>query len=246
MTVYSSLLQSLPGIAHGFGDKSALMPDNLAAWQSTLPQKKQVHGSEIGLVSHAGQACGEVDGLITFTPGVLLTVLTADCLPLLFCRRDGQAIGVVHAGWRGLLAGIIEQFARLIAAQGNHPADWLAVVGPAAGPCCYEVGHPLVADFCRQLTVPTNIITPGNGYLDLPAIAAYKLQQAGFGQSERLNECTICSQPSTASASQAGPACFSYTSFRRNSKKRATDRSYPSIKGRNQHSGLIMLPKTSD
>ncbi|WP_236851712.1 polyphenol oxidase family protein [Candidatus Sodalis pierantonius] len=141
MTAYSSLLSPIHGVAHSFGDKASLMPEVLQAWQTTLPDKKQVHGTDIGWVSRPGEALGELDGVVTDVPGILLTVLTADCLPVLFCRRDGGRIGAVHAGWRGLLAGILGQFAATLNTAGDSPSRWVAAIGPAAGPCCYEVSQ---------------------------------------------------------------------------------------------------------
>lgn len=234
MTAYSPLLQSIPGVLHGFGDKAHLMPAVLQPWQSTLPVKKQVHGVHIHEVGAPGEECGMADGLITSTPGVLLSVLTADCLPLVFSRRDGRRIAVLHAGWRGLLAGIIERFADLLA-DGDDPALWVAAIGPAAGPCCYEVSEILVEDFLAQLAIPAAIISPSFRHLDLPAIARYKLAALGFTAVDSTNRCTIC----TRAQGQSG---FCYTSFRRNSQQRAVDPSYPTISGRNQHSGAIILP----
>ncbi len=239
MTADSSLIQRIPGILHGFGDKTALMPQALQPWLRTLPVKKQVHGIHIHQVTQPAEHCGEADGLITSTPGVLLTVLTADCLPLLFCRRDGARIAVLHAGWRGLLSGIIEQFAEMLA-KDDDPGQWLAAIGPAAGPCCYEVDEKLAAQFLATLSMPATLVSPAHRRLDLPAIAHYKLQQLGFSAVDDIGHCTICATLNTGATPR--DSSFKYTSFRRNSRKRAIDPDYPTISGRNQHSGLIILP----
>lgn len=133
MTDYSALLSSIPAIQHGFGNKSALMPAPLQPYRATLPEKKQVHGTRIVDVLRPGQPCGEADGFYTTQPGILLSVLTADCLPVIFSRRDGTAIAAVHAGWRGLLDGILEQLAQRIA-QDDTTANWVAAIGRRPAP----------------------------------------------------------------------------------------------------------------
>ncbi|CAJ0999011.1 polyphenol oxidase family protein [Sodalis praecaptivus] len=236
MTAYSSLLSPIHGVAHGFGDKASLMPEVLQAWQTTLPDKKQVHGTDTGWVSRPGEALGELDGVVTDVPGILLTVLTADCLPVLFCRRDGRRIGAVHAGWRGLLAGILGQFAATLNAAGDSPSRWVAAIGPAAGPCCYEVSQTLVEEFTQRLPFPAALISPRPRYLDLAFIARQQLLTLGFSTVDALGHCTLCHP---APAPEQG---MRYTSFRRNSKQRERDPTHPTISGRNQHSGLIILP----
>jgi len=230
MTVYSRLIQNVAGVRHGFGDAATQLPVPLRPWQDTTPVKKQVHGINIHRVYRPAEQCAEADGLITSTPGILLHVLTADCLPILFCRRDGKSIGVVHAGWRGLIAGIIEAFADQLTYP-DSPANWVAAIGPAAGPCCYEVSESLVEDFLRQLPIPADIVRPRPRHLDLAAIARYKLHALGFWEADVLRQCTIC-----ATAADG----FRYTSYRRFSQQRAVDPTSPAISGRNQHSGLVI------
>ncbi|WP_413739379.1 peptidoglycan editing factor PgeF [Sodalis sp. RH14] len=242
MTAYSPLIDGIAGVKHGFGDKAHLMPERLLPWQDTLAVKKQVHGIQIREVTGPGEQCGEADGVVTSTPGVLLSVLTADCLPLLFVRRDGKKIGALHAGWRGLLAGIIEQFAAMLLARDDNPAEWVAAIGPSARPCCYEVGESLVADFLARLPIPGAIVTPAYRRLDLAAIARYKLMAAGFQAVDDIGHCTICATCANGDGMTQAGTRFAYTSFRRNSVKRAIDPAYPTISGRNQHSGLVILP----
>ena len=91
-----------------------------------------MHGTRIVDVLQPAQACGEADGFYTRQPGILLSVLTADCLPVLFSRRDGGAIAAVHAGWRGLLDGILEQMAARIRQDGDTADGWpLSALPPA-------------------------------------------------------------------------------------------------------------------
>jgi YfiH family protein len=101
---------------------------------------RQVHGSEIIRVHSAGPA-GEGDALITSYPELPLAVRTADCVPLVV--HSDAAVAVVHAGWRGLAAGVVERTVEALSADGDRPRR--AAIGPAIGPCCYEVGSEVVA-----------------------------------------------------------------------------------------------------
>lgn len=235
MTDISDLLSQIPGIEHGFGTRRALLPTSLASYQTTLPVKKQVHGTNIVEVTESQQQCGEADGFYTERPGILLTVFTADCLPLVFSRRDGRAIAVLHAGWRGLIDGIIEQLAKRINLT-DATENWVASIGPAAGDCCYQVSQELVDEFCQRLDLPASLISPSHRHLDLAAVAEAKIKQAGFYAVDRAGSCTIC----TKHASE--PAKNKYTSYRRNSLHRAVDPTHPGVSGRNQQSGIIIIP----
>ncbi|TKI08201.1 peptidoglycan editing factor PgeF [Martelella alba] len=231
MSACSAILDKIAGVRHGFGDAATLFPTPLLPWEHSATIKKQVHGTAIYHVTHPAQACGEADGLITSTPGVLLHVLTADCLPILLCRQDGKRIGVVHAGWRGLLAGIIEAFAAQIS-RPDSPANWVAAIGPAAGPCCYEVSDALAEDFLRHLAIPAHVVQPRPRHLALAAIAVYKLKALGFTTVDNLNRCTICATDGQN---------YRYTSYRRYTRQRASDPTCPPISGRNQYSGLVIM-----
>lgn len=247
MSDTSSLLNQIPGIKHGFGCKDTLLPLSLQPYSESIPAKKQVHGLNIVDVVTPGQHCGEADGFYTEQPGTLLTVFTADCLPVIFSRKDAGAVGVVHAGWRGLLHGIIEQMALRINRQGAT-ADWVASIGPAAGACCYEVSQELVDEFQQGLDLPAALISPSCRHLDLTAIAYAKLMQAGFSAVDFSGSCTICTPHHLAISPQQEAqdgaikrSAFKYTSFRRNSLQRAIDPSLPGISGRNQQSGIVIL-----
>lgn len=237
MTDISALLSQIPGIYHGFGKKSALLPAVLQPFEVTRPNKKQVHGVRIVDVVEPAQESGEADGFYTALPGILLTVFSADCLPVIFCRKDGKRIGVVHAGWRGLKSGILEKMAERINQDGST-ADWVASVGPSAHSCCYEVSQELVDDFLTELKLPPALMVPAPRHLDLAAIAQAKLDRLGFAAMDHAGSCTICSRVSGTSDSEE----HKYTSFRRNSHQRSKDPSHPGISGRNQQSGIIIIP----
>jgi YfiH family protein len=113
-------------------------------------------------------------------------VLTADCLPVLLCSADGQAVAAAHAGWRGLLSGVLE---RTIGAMGAAPGELLAWLGPAIGPGAFEVGGEVREPFLATARagdvaatdacfVP-NVARPGHYFADLYALARLRLAAAG-------------------------------------------------------------------
>jgi hypothetical protein len=127
------------------------------------------------------------DGQITHEPGLALTALTADCLPIAVAG-DG-AVAMLHAGWRGLRDGVI---AAGVAAVRERGADGAlrAAIGPGAGPCCYEVGDEVLAAFADEPAA-----TRGESKLDLKAIARAQLERAGVIEVHDIALCTICSDP---------------------------------------------------
>ena len=134
---------------------------------------------------------GEGDGLVTTDPGVLLAVLTADCAPVLLADPAARVVGAVHAGWRGLAAGVVEAGVAAMAGLGADPAHCVGLVGPAVGGCCYEVG-PEVRDAVGA-RVPAALATTRDGRpaLDPAAGAAQALRRAGVGQVRVAGECTF-------------------------------------------------------
>jgi hypothetical protein len=147
----------------------------------------QVHGAAVreatptGVVT-PGTDYERSDGLWTDRPGQGLMLVTADCLPIALARTDGSRLVVLHAGWRGLLAGIVE--AGSDAARG----ETVAAIGPGIGPCCYEVGEEVAAPF-RERFGPD--VAP-DGRLDLALAAGRALEAAGVVRVERVGGCTCC------------------------------------------------------
>jgi purine-nucleoside/S-methyl-5'-thioadenosine phosphorylase / adenosine deaminase len=128
--------------------------------------------------SHATGRDG--DGLWTDERELPLLALTADCLPIAIAAANGRpALAVVHAGWRGLADGVVEN---AVEALGGGPA--LAVIGPAIGPCCYEVGPEVAARFDPDLT--------RDGNLDLWSAGERALRRAGVDRVDRVDLCTRC------------------------------------------------------
>jgi YfiH family protein len=142
--------------------------------QSTL-----VHRARAGV---RGRATG--DGLWTEEPGLPVLALTADCLPIALARTNGgrPGIAVLHAGWRGLLGGIV---ALGVKALGGRVA---ACIGPAIGPCCYEVGPEVAEPFAEAFGA--DVVRGRN--LDLWSSSERALRAAGVTSVERLDLCTAC------------------------------------------------------
>lgn len=122
------------------------------------------------------------DGLATSVPGRPLVLLTADCLPVAIARDDGGRLAILHAGWRGLEAGVVETGAEAVG------GELVAAVGPGAGPCCYEVG-PDVADGLRA-RFGADVVADGRA--DLWLCARRALEAAGVRTIAVAGECTIC------------------------------------------------------
>jgi len=194
MHVVSALLAEIPGISHAFGTRSEPVPEPfLAAWPERFPTWKQVHGVRIVEARAAREDLGECDGIVCFAAGQPIAVTSADCVPILAARIDGRAVAALHSGWRGTLAGAGAELVRELVRHGEDPARWRAAVGPAIGPCCYEVSAELAGDFERAFArMGDSLAVPAERRLDLPAINARQLRDAGVGEVELLRACTRC------------------------------------------------------
>lgn len=143
----------------------------------------QVHG--IGVVELDDGSIGlpEADASTTQEPGCVCAVLTADCLPVLFCDRAGTQVAAAHAGWRGLAAGVLESTVDAMDVPGDETLAWL---GPAIGPQAFEVGEEVYRAFVERnpeassAFVPsTNTDKKGHWFADLYQLARIRLNNAG-------------------------------------------------------------------
>jgi YfiH family protein len=151
---------------------------------------KQVHGNEVVNAARA-EAGATADGAWTDRPGVVLAALTADCLPLFLCDRVGTKIALLHAGWRGLAAGVIE---RGVAALGAAGAELLAYLGPAIGPDAYEVGAEVRDAFVARdpgVAEAFRVTTPGRWTADLYTLARRRLRALGVTAVTGGGHCTF-------------------------------------------------------
>ncbi len=137
-------LDELPWLTHGFGTRSSRDWPPGDAEVATL---RQIHSDKVLFAEHSG-CLGEGDALITNRPGILLSIRTADCLPILMADPVKRAIAAVHAGWRGTVQRIVPKTVRTMEEQfGSRPEDLVVVVGPGIGSCCFEVGPEVAAQF---------------------------------------------------------------------------------------------------
>jgi YfiH family protein len=192
----SPLLSTVPGLLHGFGSCAEPVPAQFAGeWQARKARWKQVHRTDIGQITSAAQECGEIDAQFSFEQGLPVAAMHADCVPILLARWDGSAVAAVHAGWRGTRAHILRVLWDQLSSLGQHPRDWIAAVGPAIGPCCYEVSEELAQDFSAEFgQLASGIAVPRTRHLDLPAINAAELRDLGIGEVELIRACTRCAR----------------------------------------------------
>ncbi len=165
-----------------------------------LAWARQVHSVRV-LPARPGK-CGDGDALVSGVEDVALSIVTADCVPVLLAGPAG--IAAAHAGWRGIAGGVV---GATVAAMAGDPASFIAWIGPAIGSCCYETG-PDVAQQVAAASDPA-IITPGPAgrpHLDLQLAVRRQLQAAGLRQIQVLPLCTRCEAASLHSYRRDGKA----------------------------------------
>ena len=156
----------------------------------------QVHSARAVTVEGPGpqgQPRPQADALVTATPGLALSVLTADCMPVLFADTSAGVIGAAHAGWRGALGGVLQATLDAMEALGADRADTVAVIGPCISQRAYEVGPELLDAFLAEDGGNDRFFAQGAGdryLLDLPAFGLQVLRDAGIGQAEWTRHCT--------------------------------------------------------
>jgi YfiH family protein len=153
---------------------------------------RQVHGGSVAVVdadTPPAAELPEVDALVTAEPGRALVVQVADCVPVLLAGADG-VVAAVHAGRRGVMAGVVPAALATMAELGAAPDTVRAVLGPAIGGCCYEVPAELRARVAADHPAAAATTTWGTPSLDLPAAVAALLEDHGVAAIERVDACT--------------------------------------------------------
>ena len=160
---------------------------------------RQVHGTRIVAIDARGGPVftGDADGLMTATAGIGLVVRVADCVPLLLCAPDQPALAVVHAGWRGTLAGIAPQAVAALQQRYGCRADRLwAGIGPAIGPCCFTVGAEVASAFGAAFDHDQTLLRQAadGWHIDLGGCLRPQLTTAGLDphRIESAGLCTAC------------------------------------------------------
>ncbi|MCE1241085.1 MAG: peptidoglycan editing factor PgeF [Azonexaceae bacterium] len=176
------------------GDAPARVAANRAALSRRLPAEpcwlKQVHGT-LAVDAALAAKNTEADAAFARQPGAVCVVMTADCLPVLFCDRSASAVGAAHAGWRGLLAGVLEN---TLAAMRIAPGDTLAWLGPAIGPANFEVGDEVRSAFVEHDPAAAAQFVagrPGKWLADLYGLARQRLRSAGVEAIYGGGSCTV-------------------------------------------------------
>lgn len=169
------------------GDAPGAVRENRARLRAALGLGRaplwlnQVHGITVADAATAA-LLPTADAMIARGPGAACVVMTADCLPVLFCNDAGTIVATAHAGWRGLATGVLEATLAALASAGAAPATVMAWIGPAISAPAYEVGADVRDAFLAADPAAAAGFTPnarGRWQLDLPAIARRRLATAG-------------------------------------------------------------------
>jgi hypothetical protein len=215
-------LQELPGIAHGFfgrdggfssgvyaslncgpgsrDDAAAVAGNRARAIEALAPGARlvslaQIHSATVHIVDDSWNfdLRREGDGLATVRSGVMLGILTADCTPVLFADAKAGVIGAAHAGWKGALAGVLENTVAAMVTLGAKPARITAAIGPTISQANYEVGADMMARFDaadRKFFIASD--RPDHYRFDLPGYTRMRLERAGVG---RISDLKLCTYP---------------------------------------------------
>ena len=183
-------------LATHVGDDPSAVRENRARLRTALalPAEplwlKQVHGVVVVDAAQGG-AEPEADGAFAAQPGAVCAVLTADCLPVLLCNREGTKVAALHAGWRGLVGGVIEAGVKAMGIPGNELLAWL---GPAIGPVSFEIGPEVRTAFMEhdaQAAQAFRAAREGKYLADIYLLARQQLQSLGVTAVYGGGFCTV-------------------------------------------------------
>lgn len=158
-----------------------------------LARVHQIHSADVVVVDSPEADAGKADAMVSNVPGVALSILTADCQPVLFADRVSGVIGAAHAGWRGALDGILENTIDAMVALGAQRENIHAVIGPTISQRAYEVGPEFLDEFLSTDVGNERFFKRGKGdrfMFDLPAFGQHRLQSAGIARAEWTRHCT--------------------------------------------------------
>lgn len=190
------------GLNCGFGSSDqheivalnrARVAEAMGGTPAQLAGVNQIHSATIVTLTEAPADKPDADAMVTATPGVILSILTADCQPVLFADRQAGVIGAAHAGWKGTIGGILEGTIDAMEALGAKRDNITAIIGPSISQRAYEVGEEFFDRFIAEDDTAARWFANGeNGrYLfDLPGYGLHRLRQAGVGQAAWTRHCT--------------------------------------------------------
>lgn len=190
---------------HNVQGNRSLLTRAFGAKLEQLLTVTQVHGTDILVVDTSNQDVThflkiECDGIITNQPGIMIGIGVADCVPVLLFDPGQRVVAALHAGWKGTAAGIVRKgVAAMTADFGTKPCNIVAAIGPAIGPCCYEVDGPVQSAFATEQAIwdqSTTATAKGKWKLDLAAAIRYQLIECGVmpERIETSQQCVSCTQ----------------------------------------------------
>ncbi len=191
-------------LGHGVGDDPAAVEENhrralgpLGLDPEEVVSPWQVHGATVDIVGpeDLGTVRPQTDALVTAAPGVPLLMRFGDCAPVLLFDPARRVVGLAHAGWRGVVVGVVgAAIETMTEGLGCATDDIWAGIGPTIGPCCYEVGRDVAREIASACPSGTEVLRSVNGriHADLPAAVEGQLHAAGVERIERGALCTSC------------------------------------------------------
>lgn len=153
----------------------------------------QVHSADVVIVTDRLDERPKADAMVTDVPGLALSILTADCQPVLFADTRAGVIGAAHAGWRGALDGVLEATLDAMETLGADRARTVAVIGPSISQEAYEIGPEFLDTFLRDDPANTRFFVDGDRdrkWFDLTGFGMHRLRRAGVGLAEWTGHCT--------------------------------------------------------
>jgi YfiH family protein len=208
-----SFATNADGAEHFFGTRLSAVPvtpgrvsahtaDRQGHRAAVILSVKQVHGTDALVVDRPVEQGdmfeGGWDALVTNQPGLMVTVRTADCVPVLLHDPVRRVVAAIHAGWRGAMAGIVPKTVALLVSRfGTTAKDVRMAIGPSAGPCCYEVDEPVLTqlrDVLPEWQTVVAPVSPQKARLNLRAFVRRQAVNEGL-DAERIatvDACTIC------------------------------------------------------
>ena len=206
----------MPGLVLGFDAGGHPTPVSRDEERTRLAQRlrprgqlhllAQVHGAALQLAPWEGRPEG--DASLALSPGLLLGIETADCLPVFLVDATKRRVAAAHAGWRGTALGVAGIALRALLDHGSRPEDIVGTLGPSIGACCYEVGEDVVSAFGSQ---GRRFFVPGRRarlHLDVRAANVAQLEALGLqrDQIHHVDECTSCDDDRSPSYRRDGSA----------------------------------------
>ena len=165
-----------------------------------LRRVNQVHGARVVEASSYNGGAPDADGLWTRAPSDVLVIRAADCAPVWVVDPPHKTIALVHAGWRGVAAGVVEHAVEALASAGAYASDLHAAIGPHIGPCCFEVGPEVIERFTDDpgaIGPASRLVVPhkreDSASLDLAAAIVHRLTGAGVS-SDRIGAASACTR----------------------------------------------------